>query len=81
MLLAALLAALLAVIWAAVLQTNDPKIVGTYFFLTVTTCWAVLVPAKLWTQRVEDSWRRRVVMMGVAVVVVRHPVLGPKFLR
>jgi hypothetical protein len=33
------------------------------FFLTVATCWAVLVPAKVWNNHRGDSWARRVVMM------------------
>jgi hypothetical protein len=33
------------------------------FFLTVATCWAVLIPAKVWNNHRGDSWARRVVMM------------------
>jgi hypothetical protein len=67
--LSALLAVLLCILWAAVRPTNDLREIGQYFFLTVTACWAVLVPAKLWTVRVDDSWKRRVVMMCLGVVI------------
>jgi hypothetical protein len=33
------------------------------FFLTVACCWAILVPAKLWTNYRGDAWARRVVML------------------
>ncbi|MCC6421348.1 MAG: serine/threonine protein kinase [Gemmataceae bacterium] len=69
MAMAALLAALLCILWAAVRRTNDLAEIGSYFYLTVATCWAVLVPAKLWTTRVEDSWRRRVVLMCLGVLI------------
>src|SRR5207253_2482162 len=39
------------------------------YFLTVATCWAVLVPAKVWNNRRGDSWARRIVMMGLGVGV------------
>src|SRR5262249_48019026 len=60
MALSAVLALLLCIVWAAVLRTNDLTKMAPYFFLTLACTWAVLVPAKLWTTRVEDSWRRRV---------------------
>ncbi len=71
MALSALLAALLCILWAAVAlrPTNDLREIGRYFLLTVTACWAVLVPAKLWTVRMEDSWRRRLVMMCLGVTI------------
>ncbi|HYT90541.1 MAG TPA: serine/threonine-protein kinase [Gemmataceae bacterium] len=67
MAMAALLAALLCTVWAAVRRTNDLTEIGGYFFLTVAACWAVIVPARLWTTRVEDSWRRRVLLMCLGV--------------
>jgi hypothetical protein len=42
---------------------------GTIFFVTVLSCWAVLVPGKLWAYRRGDSWMRRLVMMFLGVVV------------
>jgi hypothetical protein len=43
--------------------------IGFCFFLTVMVCWAVLVPAKIWSGRKGDSGIRRGVMtvLGVAV--------------
>jgi len=43
--------------------------IGFCFFLTVMICWAVLVPAKIWSGRKGDSGLRRGVMtvLGVAV--------------
>src|SRR5207253_11261741 len=43
--------------------------IGFCFLLTVMICWAVLVPAKMWSGRKGDSGLRRGVMtvLGVAV--------------
>jgi eukaryotic-like serine/threonine-protein kinase len=67
--MAALLAAALCILWAALRRTNDVREVGSYFFLTVASCWAVLIPAKMWATRVDDSWRRRVALMSLGLFV------------
>jgi hypothetical protein len=67
--LSVLLAGLFCVLWAAVLRTNDLQTIGTYFFLTVAGCWAVLVPSKLWLRRVQDSLGRRLVLMSLGLLV------------
>jgi hypothetical protein len=67
--MAALLAGILGILWAAIRRTNDLAEIGTYYFLTVAACWAVLIPAKIWTTRVEDSWRRRVAMMCLGLLI------------
>src|SRR5262249_29709343 len=69
MALTALFAGLATALWAALSRMRDFGDIGTLFFLTVATCWAILVPAKFWTSRRGDSWARRIVMMlfGVAV--------------
>jgi len=41
--------------------------IGILFFLTVATCWAVLIPAKVWAYRRGDSWMRRVTMMSIGL--------------
>ncbi len=41
----------------------------TLFFLTIAASWAILIPAKLWTERRGDSWTRRLVMLGLGGVV------------
>jgi serine/threonine protein kinase len=43
--------------------------IGFCFFLTVMICWAVLVPAKLWSGRKGDSGLRRGVMTVLGIVV------------
>ncbi len=67
--MAALLAGILGILWAAIRRTNDLTEIGTYYFLTVAACWAVLIPAKIWTTRVDDSWRRRVAMMCLGLLI------------
>jgi hypothetical protein len=69
MLASVLLAGLFAIVGAALLRTNDLTRIGSYFFMSVACCWAVLVPAKFWTTRVEDSWQRRLVMMVLGVLI------------
>jgi hypothetical protein len=67
--LAVLLAALLSTLCAAVVRTNDLSWIGALFFLTVAISWGVLIPAKFWTGRNGDSWVRRVVMLGMGVLI------------
>jgi hypothetical protein len=67
--MSALLAAVLCILWAAVRRTNDLAEMGGYFFLTMACCWAVLIPAKIWATRVEDSWRRRLVLLCLGLGV------------
>jgi hypothetical protein len=69
MVLAAVLAALLSILWTAVGRNADFTQIGAFFFLTVTSCWAVLVPAKLWPIPKDDSWTRRVFMMVLGLGV------------
>ncbi|MCI0458479.1 MAG: serine/threonine protein kinase [Gemmataceae bacterium] len=69
MTLAALLSLLFCILFAAIRQTNDLAAIGTYYFVTLAVCWAVLIPAKLWTTRLEDSWQRRLVLMCLGVLV------------
>jgi hypothetical protein len=69
LLLAVLLAGLFCILWGAIRHTNDLRVMGGYFFLTVAASWAVLIPSKLWTQRVDDSLGRRALLMffGLAI--------------
>jgi eukaryotic-like serine/threonine-protein kinase len=39
------------------------------FYLSVAASWAVLIPAKMWTERRGDSWTRRIVMLLVGGLV------------
>src|SRR5262249_21308961 len=67
--LAAVLAGLLSMLCAALIHTGDLNWIGLLFFATVAICWGVLIPAKFWTTRPSDSWMRRVVMMGMGVLI------------
>ncbi len=69
MALSAVFALLATILWASVGQMQNMTEAGTIFFLTVATSWAVLVPSKLWAYRRGDSWRRRLVMMFLGVLV------------
>ena len=68
MALTGLFAGLATALWAA-LNKGDMNEAGSIFFLTVATCWAILIPAKFWTARRGDSWTRRVVMMVLGAAV------------
>jgi hypothetical protein len=67
--LSAVLAGLLCILWAGLRWPHDLTEIGSYFFLTVATCWAILIPSKLWTRRVHDSLPRRVVLMSLGLVL------------
>jgi hypothetical protein len=69
MLAAALLTLLFSILWAAVLRTNDLTNIGRYFFLGLACCWAVLIPAKLWTRRVSESLGRRVGLLCLGLLI------------
>jgi hypothetical protein len=49
--------------------TQDWTRHSTLFFLTVAASWAILIPAKIWTERRGDSWTRRLVMLGLGGLV------------
>jgi hypothetical protein len=67
--LATVLAAAATTLWAALAQGNVNHIeLGQQFFLTVATCWAVLLPSKLWDGR-YDSGARRIVMLACGLAV------------
>ncbi len=69
MVMSALVALLLCIVWAAVLRTNHVNKLAPYFFLTLACSWSVLVPAKMWSTRVNDSWRRRLTLMCLGVMI------------
>jgi hypothetical protein len=64
-------AALATALWAALRQdpNQDWTRLSSLFFLTVAASWAILIPAKLWTERRGDSWTRRIVMLGLGGLV------------
>jgi serine/threonine protein kinase len=68
--LAVVMAGLGSMLWASVgnssASSND---LLASFYLTVATCWAIIIPAKLWTPNKGDSWSRRLVMMGLGIAV------------
>jgi hypothetical protein len=62
-------AALLTMVGAMLLQMHEFQDVARAFFLTIGCCWAVLIPAKLWTTAREDSWVRRAVLLGLGLLI------------
>jgi hypothetical protein len=75
MILSVLFAALTLPLWATLGKVDDPMdpsgviTLSTVFFLTVAACWAILVPAKLWTERPGDPWTRRLIMLGLGGLI------------
>lgn len=73
MALAAVFALLGTTLWAALGhatgENSETSDLGWIFLLTVATCWAVLIPAKIWAHQRGDSWARRLVMMFLGVIV------------
>jgi hypothetical protein len=68
--MSAVLAAVVTTLWAALGQGEfKENEIGQVFFLTVATCWAVLVPAKLWTHHRGDAWSRRIIMMVLGLAI------------
>ena len=61
--------------WATLGQFDDPAdqsgvfTLSTVFLLTVAACWAILIPAKVWTAQQGDSWTRRLIMLGLGGVI------------
>src|SRR5207253_10112880 len=63
------LAAVSACILAVLLTPGDWQELAPVFFLTTLGCAAVLVPAQCWTRPAEESWPRRLLFMGLGLVV------------
>ena len=62
MAMTAVLALLSTMLWAAISRENLHWL-GTTYFLTVASVWAVLIPAKMWTMRTrEEIWSRRLTL-------------------
>jgi hypothetical protein len=69
MALAVVLSLMMTVLWAALLRDGNLQPLGELFFTTVAVCWAVLIPAKVWTLRTGDGWGRRLCMMALGTLV------------
>jgi hypothetical protein len=69
MALTALFAAVAYTICASVGSIDQVNDVIWDFFLTVASCWAVLVPAKVWNGHPGDSGIRRAVMLVLGAAV------------
>lgn len=70
--LAPVLAGLMALVVAAVARRNadfNMAWIAHLYFLTVAVCWAVMIPAKLWSSGRADSWTRRIVMTSMGLLV------------
>jgi hypothetical protein len=66
--MAAALSLLLALGASLLLRIHDGQEINI-FFLTLACTWAVLIPAKIWTKPVEDSWMRRSVLLALGSLV------------
>jgi hypothetical protein len=64
-------AVLATALWVALRQDvyQEWTSFSSLFFMTVAASWAILIPAKLWTERRGDSWTRRIVMLGLGGLV------------
>jgi hypothetical protein len=71
MALTTLFAGLATLLWWKLSNASPEKTpeIASLFFLTVGTCWAILIPAKFWTSRRGSSWARRIVMMVFGLTV------------
>jgi hypothetical protein len=73
MVLAATLALLMAIIWAALERTigspGDLADFGAGLYLMILSSWCVLLPSKFWEQRRGDSWLRRGILMFLGLGV------------
>src|SRR5262245_13727493 len=74
MVLAVVFSALGTALWGAVnrpesLDARTMTPLAGLFFLTVAACWAILIPAKFWTERRGDPWTRRLWMLVLGALV------------
>jgi hypothetical protein len=69
MTLAVVFAALGASLWAALSRQREATDLGVIFFLTVLSTWALLIPARFWSEKRGDSWSRRLVYLVVGALV------------
>jgi hypothetical protein len=69
LLVAAALSGLLALLAGALTRTTDWTGFARIFFLTLACSWAVLIPCKWWTSPVDDSWQRRLLLLGVGLFI------------
>jgi eukaryotic-like serine/threonine-protein kinase len=68
--LAVIMAGLGSLLWTSVgNNTASTNELFASFYLTVATCWAIIIPAKFWSQNKGDSWSRRLVMMALGIGV------------
>jgi serine/threonine protein kinase len=73
MVLTVIFAGLATALWVALrpeqYSGRDWPRLTTIFFLTIGSAWAILVPAKFWTERNGDSWTRRLVMLALGGLI------------
>ena len=67
LLFALALALLLSMGWALIFQHGDWRALAPTFFVSAAASWALLIPGKLWRGAVEESWQRRLVLMGLGL--------------
>ena len=56
---ALVLAFVLSMAWALVFQQGDWHVLAPTCFLALASSWACLIPGKLWSTVVDESWQRR----------------------
>lgn len=69
LLMSTVLLALVALVVAALFRIDDIRVLGQFFFVSLASTWAVLIPGLLWSGRVHESLPRRLVLMGLGVLV------------
>lgn len=66
---AALATALYAALRHEHYRSSDWTRLSSLFFLSTAASWAILIPAKFWTERKGDGWSRRLIMLGLGGMV------------
>jgi hypothetical protein len=69
LLLALVLTLLLSMGWAFVFQRDVRTALAPVYLLSAAASWALLIPGRLWQKVVEDSWQRRLILMGIGLAV------------
>jgi hypothetical protein len=62
-----ILSLVLPMAWALVFQQWDRPVLALTWFLALASSWAFLIPGKLWTAPVDDSWQRRLTLMFIGL--------------
>ncbi len=69
LLAATVLAAVSAFVVGMFLKPDNWRELEPLFFLTTLACAAVLLPARLWSGPADESWPRRLVFLGLGLLI------------